>query len=275
MAELIIKVKDNGPDPAWRDGDILHAFNDERISCYHLSKLCDPALVPRINDLLPEDSLPEVFDRVTCQYKYERLDNLTVRATEISTLLVIAEDGPRGLFLESELSLWGVDFEGLPLTIDGRGRRFREYDHRPGGTFMDVPNEILRKTSNTHRIYGITGNEIWYGGTKDYSNLSAVWDEAEARSAISRTERRFRNYPNINLKKHLAIPVDDFSLARRAAMEDTVYNVDETLQKIRAMTVAYDALYTSREVDDIRDPQIKIDRLDDTPLDDGVIVQVK
>lgn len=161
----------------YSDGDCLCAFNNRHIHCVHAQHICHlDAAGFQPNGLRPNGSLPQRFREKTSQYRFNRISETEVRRTEIAT---------------------GVQEIFGPESID-----VREFLKR-------------RKKHHRHAIFGVEGEEVWYGGRTDFSQVAvdAVWSEIESHSTNRRRNAEFGLWPmgRLDIRHHLAVRFADFT----------------------------------------------------------------
>jgi hypothetical protein len=239
MAELIIKVNDNGPDPAWRDGDILHCFNQRRIRWTWAEELCHPKYFGFKRDGLRPNSLALKYLQHTHQYQYTRVTHNEI--------------------LRYEMRTGKIDI--INATPNAKG----EYCH--------VDTYIKRRLAHPrHRIFGSPGKEEWYLGHKDFSAevMERVWADIEADTGFSET--MFTRFPLAweTLKTVLVLQIPELSDAEcqeyeKEVREDSIDPIKgrpiQILRKRRDYMVPYrdldfvdiDAVTSMAHVTDYRD----------------------
>jgi hypothetical protein len=178
VAELIIKVGTNGPDPAWQDGDVMHCMNQRKIRCVHAQHLCHVKQAGLTKDGLRADGIARKFLERTSQFKITR-----VSQTEIE-----------------RLNLQTLEVDTIGPTPNAQNER------------MDVPLYIARRVAHPrHAIFGTPGAEYWYGGYKDFSNaaLDLVWNDIE--TDTPEREVNYQLWPLTSREKqvYLAFKIDD------------------------------------------------------------------
>ncbi len=196
QAQIIIQP---GPHATYQDGDILCAFNRRRIRCVHAEYICHVRHQGFNSDGLRDlDTLPEVFQKETYQYKFERISVTEIRRTNLGTL-------------DEEV------IGPTPTLIDGRMQH------------MAVAEFIMRRKAHArHRIFGTAGAEIWYGGRTNaaWEKLDTIWDEIEARTANVETDFEFWPITPKELERFLIVSTNDFDDA--VGVDLTAALVDET-----------------------------------------------
>jgi len=177
MAEIALKIDDGAN---YIDGDVLCAFNSRRIRCVHAEHLTSPRQAGFTKDgLRPAGSLARQALEHTRQYRFDRLSKYVVRRTNL-------RDGKN---------------EELSNTPNAKGEH------------MDVPLFLKRRKEHPrHSIFGLEGQEFWYGGRTYVANddLDKVWLEIEARTPEREVNYTLWPAGSEDLKVHLFVAVDDF-----------------------------------------------------------------
>lgn len=195
-AQLVLMA---GGHPTYQDGDVMCAFNRRRIRCVHAEQICHVKHLPFNSDGLNDlDTLPEIFQKEVYQYKFERISATEVRRTDQNTL---AEDV----------------VSNTPALVDGKMQH------------MDVERFLQRRQAHPrHRIFGVAGSEVWYGGNIDptWDKLTTIWQEIETRDG--RLEADHLNWPATlrELSRFLIVSTNDFDDATAGVMAGPL--VDET-----------------------------------------------
>lgn len=250
MAELILQTSDNGPDPAWRNNDIIHGMNDLRIHDVHAQHICHKNLIGFNGDgLRPANSLTEMYLSKVKQYKFERISVKEIKRIVLATL--------------SE--------EILSEKPNAKGHA------------IDVGLYIQRRLlHDKHMIFGTLGAEVWYGGRTRATTavIGDVWTEIEAKTPNLKAD--FGEFPwGLNDQKdHLVITVDDFDDAERNELESSIYDdkVDPpVLLKRRKNSVDWESLpgLTAKIIDDVKTDGLKVDIRDDFSFTRSQIVEAK
>lgn len=243
MAELLLKVGTRGPDPDWQDGDIIVAPNDRRISQLHLENLCHVKKEGFTHNGRRPDGLARTYREKVCQYRFERVSGRTIR----------------------RVNLWTDEVEEFSDLPNAKGER------------IDVPLFVARALNNPkHAIFGTPGAEVWYGGRQDFSssNLDKVWPMAEDELEMNRTDFTFHPWGSEDLKRHLALKVDDFDDERSAGYVAAEVNelTSATIQR-RVSKVNWKELDLGVKFSDIEDAGITVDiRADKSFLRDTVVI---
>jgi hypothetical protein len=181
MSEIILKI---GPGSNYEDGDIVCAFNNRRIRGIHAEQICHIKTIGLNADGLRQiNSLPELFQKEVYQYRFER-----VSKTEVKRINQIT--------LEEEI-------------ISNIPNAKREH------IYLD---EFLtrRKKNPNHRIFGTAGNEVWYGGITDVSNirLDNIWQKIEERTEHREVNHKDWPCSDQELRHFFVVPTDDFDDAQ-------------------------------------------------------------
>jgi len=201
-AELLLQV---GNSNGFKDGDIVHAVNDRAISDVHLQHLCHVK-----NEKLKKDGLRnsgtclEEYLKVTSLYKFERISYSEVRRTNLDTL--------------------DTDVIG----------------HEPNaqGEHMIVERHIQYMLKDPrHKVFGTENAEYWYGGNRPrtVASLNKVWKKVEDTTAHKQADYTEFPWKDRELKRYLAISVDDFP--------DEVITLATTPEKDKDDTVIKNRIY--------------------------------
>jgi hypothetical protein len=176
-AELIVKVGDKGRH---RDGDILYAADRRRIMQVHGEMICH---VKRAGRCTPQGHRPiglaYHWQDATYRYCFSR----------VSKWEVVREDR----------------WEGKIQTFSNRPT-----ETRPGKwDAINVPLYIERRLRHhRHRIFGLPGREIWFGGDVDQSaaTISRVWNRITLETGIDPGSLRWPA-GRLDLVHHLVLPL--------------------------------------------------------------------
>ncbi len=238
MAELLIKVGTNGLDPAWQDGDVLHAWNNRHIEYAYLSnELCHPwNATPNGDGLIDTGTIYEDLKRHTYRWKFEQLAEKTFRETNLVTLATRdITDDPEATNIKKWLN-----------------RQLRKTNAVNGGTYFP--------------LFGITGAVVWYKreGNTSQPQLNLVWVDVEAKTPERQVDHQNSNLGQGDLKRILAVNTTNFNQATKEIYETQI--VDDTdpentfLVKRRTHLVPYwDIGGLKNHLTDIRDPNIVVD----------------
>lgn len=236
-AELLVKVGNRG---GFKDGDIIHAWNDKRIKKVFAQHICHVE-----NTILNEDglrnpnSLLEDYLKNTSKYKFERISKAEIRRTNLITL-------------DQEVLSEKPNVSGEYIWV-------QEY--------IDYALKHPR-----HKIFGTKGNEYWYGGNRDTEvQIDKVWDAIESKTPNNRIDKTVFPYSDNTLSKYYAITVDDFTdatggdLTKNVANGERKYKVD--YKNLNGLSVS--------DVQDIEDSKKKIDHRKSKSFTRSNIVQIK
>ena len=162
--ELLVKVgSTDSSQLQYQDGDIVEAYSQSQIELGHAYRLCHHKTVglDSVSGLRPVNSLPYLFAEIVSKYKFERISQTEVRRTNYAT---------------GEIDIVGA-------TPNANGER------------INVSLYISKRTSrSSHRIYGQTGSEIWFGELLSDVDLDAVWNVIETHSDNLRSSYQSWNY---------------------------------------------------------------------------------
>jgi hypothetical protein len=242
VAELIIKVGTNGPDPAWQDGDILHAWNNRDIEWQYLKNdLCHPWKATLNSDgLIDLGTIYEDLLRHTSRFKYEQISVNTVTRTNLVTL-------------ETE------DINEVP---------------NANGETLELQKWLNRKMAHTNPVnggtvfplFGATGAVVWYHkeGNTSQPVLNALWVDIEAKTSELQADHQDSILEPSVLQHNLVVKTTNFTQAIKATYEAQLS--DETdpenalLLKRRTHFVDYwDIGGIQEHTDDIRNPNVAVD----------------
>jgi len=189
MPEIVLKI---GIGSNYEDGDIVCAFNCRRIRCVHAEQICHIKTAGFNSDgLRPLNSLPELFQKETYQYRFER-----VSKTEVKRINQIT--------LEEEI------LSNIPNA---------KKEHIYLEEFL-----TRRKKHPTHRIFGTTGAEIWYGGRSDVSNfrLDTVWQKIEEKTELREVDYKDWPFSDAELSHFFVVPTDDFDEVQASELVSSI-----------------------------------------------------
>ena len=167
--ELIVKVKSDGSNPYYQDGDVVEAMSLDRIYLAHAEMICHPDNFGfNANGTRDLGTLLQKFQEATHIYKFERLNSNDVKRTN---LLTSEED----------------TINTIP---------------NANGETIDVYQYISRRLKNSnHKIFGLSGSEVWYGKARtDFEVLLPVaWNHIETES--DNLQDNHNNWPFTDLEK--------------------------------------------------------------------------
>jgi hypothetical protein len=195
MAELLVFVADT-PQRAdrYQDGDVVCAFDSNRIHCVHAQHVCKPTTF-NTHGLRETGGLAQEYLERTYQFKMERVSTHEVRRTNLITL-------------ESEI------LSNVP---------------NANGHAVHVVELLARRLKHAkHLFFGTPGNEIWYGGRSDLSDaaINPVWDRIEADTPLRKADHG--RWPLTPMEKHkfLPLPSQDFTTQTRANIMSAEFDYD-------------------------------------------------
>jgi len=233
--ELIVKINDSSSGPeAYKDGDIVQSFSNDRILLCHAQMICHVNNFPLddISGLRPNDGLLMKFMERTHSHKFERLGSDSVRKTDLET---------------EEQSIIS--------------------------SISDVEEFLTKRLKNSrHKIFGSSGLEIWYGKEKD-PDLDSIWGDIETHTDFLKvdhlswpfTDIEKRNFLPLNVSGFRDNSVTEVSSETAASRSDPVYSEEGSPDPIliakRQWQVPYWDLATSLSlnIDDIRDKSKAVD----------------
>ena len=166
--ELIVKIKSDGANPRYQDGDVVSAMSFDRIHLAHAEMICHPNNFGfNTNGTRDLNTLLEKFQQATHTYKFQRVGKRVRR-----TNLITGEE-------------------------DMIGKTPNE-----NGEAIDVYQYLVRRLkSPRHKIFGPAGHEVWYGKMRrDKENfLPAVWNHIETETDNLKEDHN--NWPFTDLEK--------------------------------------------------------------------------
>lgn len=148
--ELLVKINSVDGSSSYKDGDIVDVFSSDRTSFMHAEQICsvDNFALDPVTGLRTNDSLLMKFLERTCVYKFERVNSNDVLRTVIDT---------------------GTQ-DTINTTPNANGEYMNVYEYL---------TTILKRSR--HTVFGTSGREIWYGGSKN-PDLAAIWNDIETHS---------------------------------------------------------------------------------------------
>jgi len=229
-------------------GDILCAFNNERIKIVHAQNICHVSKSGFNSDgLRYADSLPELFQKKVYRYKFQRVSTLEVKRIDLITL-------------EEDI-----------ISNQANGK----------GEYMDVPLFIERRIKHPrHRIFGTKGSEYWYGKHNSYAFYKDIWKWIEEKTGLKEIDHTKWPATDRELKKYLHLTVDDFNNETSGdlvkPLEDTTSG-EIAVMKPRKHFVEWEKLngISLDVIKDIKDISKAIDLRDDFSFSLNVINQEK
>lgn len=252
MAEVRVAIRNSGVE---LDGDIEEAYPNCVILNRHAQNICNPWGMDKIvnsDGYLDTTNITRDYLEVVSQYRFERISKNEVRRTVIST-------GDREIFADN----WDLFL---------RRRRSSR-----------CPNGSPKKP-----IFGSLGNEIWYGGSKDISNITMdlVWNDIESKTSYTKSDNMDLYWPDRILAHYLIVPMDDFSPIVRAEMIESEYgpNTDpgagpeDTViikRRIRKIDYENDLQLSGRTIDDLRDRKKPVRKPRSITYNPSTVVKVR
>jgi len=166
--ELIVKVKSDGSNPYYQDGDVVQAMSLDYINFVHAEMICHPSNFGfSTNGTRDLGTLLEKFQQATHVYKFQRVGKRVRR-----TNLITAEE------------------EMIGKTPNENGES------------IDVYQYLTRRLKNpNHKIFGLSGSEVWYGKARtDFEVLLPVaWNHIETES--DNLQDNHNSWPFTDLEK--------------------------------------------------------------------------
>ena len=145
--ELIVKTIDVPGDSSYKDGDIVQAFSNDRIHMCHAEMICSPDSSPlnTVTGLRSNDGLLMKFTEAVSKYKFVRLNTNEVK----------------------RINLIDSSEDIISNTANANGER------------IDIHQFLKTRLSfKNHKIFGSSGAEIWYGGSRQH-NIQDIWNDIE------------------------------------------------------------------------------------------------
>ena len=233
--ELIVKINDSSSAPeAYKDGDIVQSFSNDRILLCHAQMICHVNNFPldATSGLRPNDGLLMKFMEKTHSHKFERVSSNSVRKTDLET---------------GEQSITS--------------------------SISDVQQFLARRLKNSrHKIFGSPDLEIWYGTEKD-PDLDDIWNDIETHTDLLKVDHLSWPFTDIEKRNFLPLSVSGFrdnsvaeiSSDTAVSRSDPVYSEEGSPNPIviakRQWQVPYWDLASSLSlnIDDVRDKSKTVD----------------
>jgi len=196
--ELLIMTQTKGENPAYQDGDVVLAFNQDRISWTNIQRIFRPeAFSP--NDITGyyDDPLLCAYLENTAQHKYVRLNTNEVERTYL-------QSG------DKEILSTNPNHRGESIKVD------------------DVINKKLREQN--HRVFGSCGKEIWYSNDNLPINLDAIWGAIETYSDHRRADNL--SWPFTSAERRLFLPISCAHLHDNSMTECSIETAVEKVESI-------------------------------------------
>lgn len=249
--ELIVKINSNPGDVSYKDGDVVQTFSNEQIEFSHAEMICsinnyplDPVTGLRTNNTL----LMKFLER-TKAYKFERVNANDVVKTDLRT--------------------------GQQTTLNMQPNE--------NGEYIDAFSFISRRLKKqNHKIFGVSGNEIWYGEPRSDIDIESIWNDIETFSDNLKVNHTSWPFTDLEKKHFICINTsgrkyEGDSFTRVELSGDTVYErgmpafeapVEEISEEYSPVVLAkrkwfvpYWDLSTQlgHSVDDLRNPEVSCD----------------
>ena len=196
--ELIVKINSNPGELSYQDGDIVQAITNERISLCHAQMICNVSNFPLdpVTGLRPNDSLLMKFMEKTNVYKFERVNSNNV----VRTNLISGE-------------------ESILNTVPNAD-----------GEYINAYEFISRRLKKKkHKIFGSSGNEIWYGTSTSDIDIDSIWNDIETHT--DKLKENHKNFPFSDIEKRHFVCINTSgrryegeSFTRVELSGDTVHN---------------------------------------------------
>ena len=167
--ELIVKVKSDGSNPYYQDGDVIEAMSLGRIHLAHAEMICHPDNFGfNTNGTRDLNTLLHKFQEATHTYKFERINSNDVKRTNLLT----GEE----------------DILNTVPNAEGEAINAYKYISR-------------RLKSPRHKIFGASGSEIWYGKMRNDAEVfvPVAWNHIETES--DNLQNNHNSWPFTDLEK--------------------------------------------------------------------------
>ena len=167
--ELIVKVKSDGSNPYYQDGDVIEAMSLGRIHLAHAEMICHPDNFGfNTNGTRDLNTLFHKFQEATHTYKFERINSNDVKRTNLLT----GEE----------------DILNTIPNAEGEAINAYKYISR-------------RLKSPRHKIFGASGSEIWYGKMRNDAEVfvPVAWNHIETES--DNLQNNHNSWPFTDLEK--------------------------------------------------------------------------
>jgi hypothetical protein len=245
VAELLIKATKGFPDfRRYQDGDVVCAFNQNHIKLKHAFHICSPLNFNLNKWRLRPDGLLRFFCDKTFKYRFERISKTEVKRTNLNT-------------------------NNEEIFSDKSNLK---------GEYIYVQQHInyMKKNAN-HYIFGRAGEEIWYGGERNFSNdvVSSIWEEIEKETPYKEVDFYFWPLGKEEKKHFLALSVNDFSDFEANQWIKPSFNENNEIIRVREYFVDWRILSLPVKEKDIKNLHAPIDIRKDIQLNTDLIVERK
>lgn len=267
-ANLRLKIGDRGPDPDYRDGDVVSAYNRRAIRKNHAQRICCLDRLPNgqfarlnRNGRVPDTDVLKDFNDAVFAFKIERLSATEAIKTRLSDVATVRCTTGRTY----------VDFDGrdrvmhVGLLFERKVRTWETADA------SGVP------------LFGTPGRDVFYYGKQNYSHaaMDIVWAAIE-----SKTPHREADYPDWpasdeELRRFLFVRVADFDDPMAALLESPLLDESDpdnpVILKRRRHGVGWrtELSLDGTTISRVDDPVEKIDLRQAGTFDRTVIVREK
>ena len=223
MAELIINIHNTA---TYEPGDILLAYNNNRIHFIALSHICHMRNTPLNSDgLRSVDAIAFHVNKKMYQYRFERISSYAVMRINQVTLDETIHDRTT---LES----------------------------------IDVPSFLRRRKNHAnHAIFGEKGKEVWFGGKILHENVDDSWLVVEQRTTYRKSDYNRAILTPYEIAKRPPITVDDFDNVVKAELESPLISkIDDSILKKRKNKIDITSLgLTAKELADFQNKEVELD----------------
>ena len=248
--ELLIKINSADGDKSYKDGDIVQAFSNNRILLANAESICsvDNFNLDSVSGLRYNDTLLMKYMETCSLYKIERINTNSARRTNLLTS-------------EQDVISNSPNSDGEAIWIE------------------DYLDRRLR--SNRHRIFGATGSEVWYSGSRPV-DLDVIWNHIESDSnnlKQDNTSWKFtplekRHFYAMNCRGNAGGIIQELSGDTVVDRQNPVTAGDEVIVARRKWQVPYWDI-SGVNVDDVRNENKEVDgraALDNRPFIEDINV---
>ena len=198
MAELLLKV---GNSERYKEGDIICAFNDRRISAVHAEHICHTDKLSLNSDGLNPIGISSKFLELVHQYKFERSLDSVIRTNLKTGVIDIITSSPNA-----------------------------------SGEYVYVDTYLKRRLANNkHKIFGSKNSEYWFGGKIDVSEtaINSVWQMIEQDTGKLKASYALWPLTDIEKAHHMAVKVENYTDDEADNLVRSEYDKDENIISIR------------------------------------------
>jgi hypothetical protein len=247
--ELLLKINSADGEKSYKDGDIVQAFSNDRILLANAESICsvDNSDLDPVSGLRYNDTLLMKYMEAYSLYKIERINTNSARRTNLLTL-------------EEDIINNSPNSDGEAILVE-------EFLTR-------------RLRSNRHKVFGSTGSEIWYNGSRPV-DLDWLWTEIEGSSDNLKqdniswkfTPLEKRHFYTMNCRGNAGGIIQELSDGTAVERQNTIFTADDILVAKRRWQVPYWDLGVN--VNDIRNQDKETDGrvdLNERPFVDDINV---